>query len=260
MSNMNTPPPSVSIAAALLVSNDAVTIEQLSLSMQQLALSQEVCVEVPTALVLLNRRKFDAVVVDLELSGQVGAILQGVRQSPSNRTAVIFAISDSDAGTVSAFKAGSNFVLRRPLSLTSISKTLNVAYGLILRERRRYFRCPVKIPAAIYRAGMPTVHGETVNISERGMAIATSASLQPGVKVQVHFTLPGHDSRFVVGAAICWCKETSLGLQFISLLPHLASELQEWLLRRLEESLPESLADRFRSVENAPLGTGESLR
>ncbi len=69
MSNMNATPPSANIADALLVSNDAVTIKQLSESIQQLALSREVCVEVPAALVLLNQRKFDAVVVDLQLGG-----------------------------------------------------------------------------------------------------------------------------------------------------------------------------------------------
>jgi ActR/RegA family two-component response regulator len=252
MSNMNASPLSVNIADALLVSNDTVTIKQLSESMQQLAMSQEVCVEVPAALVLLNRRKFDAVIVDLQLGGEANAVLEEVRRSPSNRTAVLFAVSDSDAATVSAFKAGSSFVLRRPLSLTSIGRHLKVAYGLILRERRRYFRCSVEIPAAICRAGMPKVHGRTVNISESGMAITTSVSLQPGVKVQVHFTLPGHESWFVVGATICWCKETCLGLRFTSVSPHLTSELQEWLLQRLEENLPKSLADKFRGLENDP--------
>jgi len=249
---MNAAPPSVGIADALLVSNDAVTIKQLSESVQQLAMSREVCVEVPAALVLLNQRKFDAVLVDLQLGGEANAVLEKVRCSPSNRTAVIFAVSDSDGETVSAFKAGSNFVLRRPLSATSIDRQLKAAYGLILRERRRYFRCPVEIPVAICRADMPEVHGQTVNISESGMAITTSVSLRPEVKVQVHFTLPDHESRFVVGAAIRWRKESCLGLQFTSVSPRLTSELQEWLLRRLEESLPESVADKFRNLENAP--------
>jgi CheY-like chemotaxis protein len=252
MSNMNTPPPAVGIAGALLVSNDPLAIKQLSESMQQFAISPEICVEVPTALVLLNRRKFDAVIVDLQLRGQANAVLENVRRSSSNRTAVIFTISDNDAEAASAFKAGSNFVLRRPLSLTSIGQSLRVAYGLILRERRRYFRCPVKILAAIYRAGMPPVHGQTANISESGMAISTSVSLRPGVSVQVHFALPGHESRFVVGATIRWCRETCLGLQFTSISPHLASELQEWLLGRLEESLPEYLADKFRNLSDVP--------
>lgn len=251
MSSMNAPPSSVGIADALLVSNDAVTIKQLGESIQQLAMSREVCVEVPAALVLLNRRKFDAVIVDLKLGSEASAVLEQVRRSPSNRTAVIFAVSGSDGEAASAFKAGSNFVLRRPLSVTSIGRQLKVAYGLILRERRRYFRCPVKIPAVICGAGMPEVHGQTLNISESGMAIATSLSLRPGLKVQVNFTLPGHESRFVVRATICWRKETYLGLQFISVSPRQTSELQEWLAQRLEESLPASLADKFRNAENA---------
>jgi ActR/RegA family two-component response regulator len=249
MSSMNAPASSAAIAGALVVSDDAVTIKQLRESMQQFDMSPEVCAEVPMVLVLLNQRKFETVIVDLQLGDQAGAILEHVRRSPSNRTAVLFTVSDSDVETATAFKAGSNFVLRRPLSPTSINRSLKVAYGLILRERRRYFRCPAKIPVAICRPGVPEVVGQTVNISENGMAIATAVPPAPGVKVQVHFTLPGNELRFVVAATICWCRESSLGLQFTTVSPRLTSELQEWLLRRLEESLPESLADKFRKLE-----------
>ena len=252
MSNMNAPAPSVAIAGSLLVCNDAVTIQQLRESMQQLAMSPEVCAEVPTVLALLNQRKFEAVIVDLQLGGQANAVLEKVRRSPSNRTAVLFTVSGSDAESASAFKAGSNFVLRRPLSPTSIGRSLKAAYGLILRERRRYFRCPVKTPVTICRPGMPEVQGQTLNISESGIAIATSVSLPPGVEVQLHFTLPGQELRFVVGATICWCKESYLGLQISSVPPRLTSVLQEWLLQRLEESLPESVAQRFRKIESTP--------
>jgi hypothetical protein len=88
-----------------------------------------------------------------------------------------------------------------------------------------------------------------VNISEGGIAIATPVSLGPGVKVQVQFTLPGHETSFAVDATICWCNETYLGLQFTSLTPDLTSELQEWLSRRLEQSLPQSVADKFRKSD-----------
>jgi CheY-like chemotaxis protein len=250
MSNANAAAVSVAIAGALLVSNDAVTIQQLKESMQQLAMSPEVCGDVQAALTLLNRRKFEAVIVDLQMGSQVNEVLERVRLSPSNRTAVVFTVSDSDAETSGAFKAGSNFVLRRPLTLPSLGRSLRVAYGLILRERRRYFRCPVKIPVAICRPGMPEIHGQSLNISESGIAIAALALLPPGAKVQLRFILPSQELRFVVGAAICWCKESFLGLQFSSVPPPLASVLQEWLLQRLEENLPESLADQFRKLEN----------
>ncbi len=251
MSNANAaaPAPSASIGNALLVCNDAGTIKQLTASMQQLAMVPEVCADVPVALALLNRRKFEAVIVDLQLGDQAKSVLEKVRHSPSNRTAVIFAISDSDVETAGAFKDGSNFVLRRPLSPTSIDRNLKVAYGLIVRERRRYFRCPVEIVAAIYGPDMPVVHGRTLNISEGGVAINTSLSLKPGVQVKVEFTLPDREIHFEVESTVCWSKEGYLGFQFKSLSPQQASDLQEWLSRRLEETFPEFVVDKFRSVE-----------
>ncbi len=249
MSNANAAAPSVAIAGALLVSNDVVTIQQLKESLQQLAMSPEVCGDVPAALTLVHRRKFEAVIVDFQLGSQVSEILERVRLSPSNRTAVVFTVSDNDAETSGAFKAGSNFVLRRPLTLPSLGRSLRVAYGLILRERRRYFRCPVKITVAICRPGMPEIRGQSLNISESGIAIATSTLLPPGAKVQLRFILPRQELRFVVGATICWCKESYLGLQFSAISPPLSSVLQEWLLHRLEENLPAALADQFRQLE-----------
>lgn len=251
MGNMNIAVTSAALAGALLVSNDAVTIKQLRESMQQFFMLPEVCGEIPAALVLLNQRKFETVIIDLQLGNQANAVVEKIRSSRSNRTAVIFTVSANNAETASAFKAGSNFVLTRPLSIASIGRCLKVGYGLILRERRRYFRCPVKIPVSICRAGMAQVPGQTLNISENGMAMTTAISLVPGVKVQIHFTLPDHESQFVIGATVCWCKEACLGLQFTSVSPRLASELQEWLMHRLEESLPESLANKFRQLENA---------
>jgi len=249
MSSANASAPTV--AGVLIVSNDKVTIAQLNQSMAKLAMSPEICAEIPTALGLLNSRKFEAVTVDFKLGAQANAIIEKIRLSPSNRTAVIFAISDSDAETAAAYKAGSNFVLRRPLTPDSIDRNMKVAYGLIVRERRRYFRCPVEIPALISRPDAE-IRGKTVNISEGGIAISTAVPLGPGINVQVEFTLPGHQPRFVVGAAVCWCKDTYLGLQFTSLSPQVSSELQEWLARRLEESLPSSVTDKFRNNENAP--------
>jgi hypothetical protein len=250
--NAAAPAPSASVGSVLLVSNDAGAIKQLSASAEQLAMFPEVHVEVGAALAALSRRKFEAVIVDLQLGDQARTVLEKARLSPSNRTAVIFAISDSDAETAGAFKDGSNFVMRRPLSPASIDRSLKVAYGLIVRERRRYFRCPVEIMAAIYSPGMPAVHGRTLNISEGGVAINTSLSLKPGVQVKLQFTLPDHEIQFEVESTVCWSKEGYLGFQFTSLSSQLTYELQEWLARRLEETFPESVTDKFRSL-NQPL-------
>src|SRR5689334_2607352 len=129
--------PYASVGRVLLVSNDSVTVQRLTEAMHQLALHPEVCLEVPAALRLLNNQKFEAVIVDLQVGESAHAILEEMRISRSNRSVVIFTISGSHAGSAGAFKAGSSFVLERPLSMASITRMLKAAYGLIVRERRR---------------------------------------------------------------------------------------------------------------------------
>ncbi len=248
MHDVREPASSVPIGCALLVSTDPATIKPFSKSMQLLAISTEVCGEVATVPGLLKRRKFGAVIVDLQLGDEAQTLLNEVRRSPSNRPAVVFAISDSDAETAFAFKGGSNFVLRRPLSESAINQNLRAAYGLILREQRRYFRCPVEVPATLRRPGMQEVRGHVANISEGGIAIITGVLLKPGVEVQVQFTLPGYESQFEVKSAICWCRDGYMGLRFISLSAELKTKLRDWLSRRVKQSLPESVANKFRTL------------
>jgi DNA-binding NtrC family response regulator len=130
----------MAIGLALLVSTDPVAVRQFSHALQELSVSSDVCGEVPAAVGLLNRRKFEAVIVDLQLGEQSGMILDEVHLSSSNGTAVTFGISNNDADATAALRKKSQFVFERPLSAESIHKTLKPAYGLILRERRRYFR------------------------------------------------------------------------------------------------------------------------
>jgi hypothetical protein len=54
----------MSIGLALLVSADPVAIQQVSLALRELSISPDICQEVEGAVRVLNRRKFDAVIVD----------------------------------------------------------------------------------------------------------------------------------------------------------------------------------------------------
>ena len=239
----------MAIGLALLVSADAPTIHLFSHALQALSISPDICQEVPTAVGLLNRRKFDAVIVDLQLGEQAGMILSEIRLSPSNRTAVTFAISGSDAeGT--AFRKRSEFIVERPLSAQLIRSILKPAYGLILRERRRYFRCPVSVPVTVLRTHTPEVRCHSVNISEGGMALSTFVPLRLGEGVQVQFTLPGHEVPFSVKSTVCWSKTGYLGVRFVSLLQEQKSDLQVWLSLKLEKMLPYLVAQQFQKEKS----------
>jgi diguanylate cyclase (GGDEF)-like protein/PAS domain S-box-containing protein len=236
----------MSVGLALLVSADPVTIQQFSLALRELSISPDACQDAASAGLLLKRRKFDAVIVDLQLGEESGHILDEARLSPSNRTAVTFGIGDNDAEGTSAFRKKSQFVFERPLSAQSLHKTLKPAYGLILRERRRYFRYPVSIPVIIRSESMQEVWCNSVNISGGGMAFSTQVPFLPGESVRVQFTLPDHTAPFFAESTICWSKAGHLGVRFVSISDDQKSELQVWLSQKLEETLPEFVAEQFR--------------
>jgi hypothetical protein len=130
------------------------------------------------------------VIVDLHVGEQAWASLNAARHSPSNKTAVMFAISGSDAEAAAAFRKGSGFVFERPLSMQAIRNTLKPAYGLILRERRRYFRCPVATPTTISRQGIQEVRCYTLNVSEGGMAVSTSIPITVSANLRYRIGCP----------------------------------------------------------------------
>jgi len=99
------------MGCVLLLCADPATIQQLAEGMQQLAIATEVCVEVNMALRLLNRKKFEAVIVDFGLT-QADELLEQIHLSPSNRTAVTFAIADP--GKATSFKIQPNLVMEKP--------------------------------------------------------------------------------------------------------------------------------------------------
>jgi CheY-like chemotaxis protein len=234
----------MTIGVALLVSSDPIAIRQVSDALAEFSISPDVCQEPPAARGLLSRRKFDAIIVDLQLGKEAGLILDEVRLSPSNRTAVTFAIR-GEGRDDTALQGKSSFVFERPLSSHSICSTLKPAYGMILRERRRYFRCPVSIPVVIQRRAMPEIRCQSVNISEGGIAVHTFVTFKPGEEVEVQFALPGNESPFLAESTICWWKESHLGVRFLSLPQERKSELQSWLSRKLEETLPDVVAEKF---------------
>jgi hypothetical protein len=211
-------------------------------------LSVEVSVAPTIALHHLSHRKFEAVVVDSALEDQAATLFRQLRASPTNRTAVAFALTRGSQETAFALRQGFSFVLERPLTPESISHTLKVAYGMIVRERRRYFRYPVVVPAVLSRKNAAEVFGRTVNVSENGMALSASVPLVPGSEGTVQFTLPDPSLQITAESKVCWNNEKGhAGLVFLFLPSNQASHLQAWLAQKLEEQLPQLVAEKFRS-------------
>jgi PAS domain S-box-containing protein len=240
---LSSPATKTAMGRSLLICNDSGAIQQVVEGMRRLAIATEVCHEASIAVPLVTRQKFEAVIVDFGV-GQAGDILEQVRLSPSNRSAVTFAITEPQKCISHQFQA--NFVLERPLSASSVGRTLKAAFGLIIRERRRSFRCPVRIPAVVVTNGQQA-NCHILNISEAGMSIGGSPSLKSGDQIRVLFTLPGQRDRFTVESQVRWYDEKGrAGLRLLLISSEQQHVLQEWLAAKLEEELPESVASQFR--------------
>jgi len=240
-------------ATALVMCREAQVTESIVESLRPLAIRPEICDQAVAANNLLDRQKFEAVIVDLRLGEEARLVMGHLRFSRANHTAVTFTITSGDPAQEAGARPDSTFVLQRPLSVATISPILRAAYGLVVRERRRYFRCPVAIPVYVDAQGPKELLCQTVNISEGGIAIRCPTNLDADVPLRVRFSLPDRSSRVFAETKVCWRGEGKLvGLAFQFLQPLQKSELQEWLARKLEETLPQEVATLFRSAGQVP--------
>lgn len=240
-------PKAAAAGTALVFCKDAPTRQLILESLLPLAILPEICEEGVVATSLLDKQKFEAVIVDLLLGDEAVLLLRQLRLSRANRTAVTFAITTGRESQGSA-RPDSTFVLQRPLSVTAICQTLRAAFGLVVRERRRYFRCPVEIPAFVRARQPEDLLCRTVNISEGGIAIKVPTALDSDAAL-VRFSLPGRTNQLFAETRVVWRGPGGVvGLQFQSLPAQEKSELQEWLARKLDETLPENVAALFRGV------------
>ena len=250
---MTEPTKSTAAGTALVVCKDARTRRLIIDSLQPLAIRAEICEEAFAAAGLLDKQKFEAVIVDLLLGDGAVLIMEQLRFSRANRTAVTFAISTGIGGGMPGTGLDSTFVLQRPLSAASVSQTLRAAYGLVVRERRRYFRCPIAVPIFVRAREPEEFLCQTVNISEGGVAIGTRTMPDSALPAAVRFSLPERSGQLFAETTVRWRGQSGLvGLEFQSMDSPQRSELQEWLARQLDETLPKDVAILFRSASQPP--------
>lgn len=223
---------------ALLVSADIQTIDLLCYYMGKLAMHVDVCSDFASAARKLCHAKYEAIVVDFKDATAALDLLKKSREMTLHKAAVVIAILNANDEMPSAFRAGASFVMVKPIPPAVLVRTLKVSYPLMVSERRRYFRCPVRIPVQVSGGSRADFMATTVNISELGIALTHSAALQVGDRVALQLTLPGPPVRAKISAEVCWRdNEGNAGLEFVQVPVAVKEQLKSWLSGRLEESL-----------------------
>ena len=226
---------------SLVLSQDPELVRVIRPTLEKLSIDVEVCHDARSGSNLLISDKFDAVIVDCDdLSGGL-ALLQGLRNTPSNKNSVAFAILNGKRTTTQeAFGMGANFVLQKPISLLNASRCFHAALNFMLRERRRYFRQPVKMQVKV-ALDDKTLTATSTNVSEGGIALLMKEALPKGATPLLKFSLPESTIQIEVEAEVAWADFKGFaGLRFHSLPKTAQAQLEQWLDERMEKEFPGS--------------------
>jgi len=226
---------------SLLLSQDPELVRILRPTLEKMSIDVEVCHDVRAGSDILLSDKFDAVIVDCDdLSGGL-ALLQGLRGTPSNKNSVAFAVLNGKRTTMQeAFGMGANFVLQKPISSLNASRCFHAALNFMLKERRRYFRQPVKMDVQVVLENK-TLHATSTNISEGGIALMLRDALPKGATPRLKFALPETRLQFELDSEVAWADLKGLaGFRFMNVPTSTGETLEEWLDQRMEQEFPGS--------------------
>jgi DNA-binding NarL/FixJ family response regulator len=214
---------------SIMVCNDWQTISVLGGVLGNLRIGVHVDCEPESARDRLAHSKFDAVIVDCELRGAAD-FLRNLRGHPSCRASVPLAIAAQGMGLPELSQLGARFVFEKPISMEQAVRTLSAARNLMLRGRLRYFRQEVDIPVSLTFATKRKVTANITNLSQGGIAIAASESLDPAEPVRLRFDLPDTDSFVEARGEVAWTDEHGhAGIRFTEVSERLQSNLEQWL-------------------------------
>jgi CheY-like chemotaxis protein len=224
---------------SLILSKDPDLVRVIRPTLEKLSIDVEICHEARAGADILITDKFDAVIVDCDdLSGGL-AVLQGLRSTPSNKNSVAFAVLNGKRTTMQdAFGMGANFVLQKPISALNASRCFHAALNFMIKERRRYFRQPVKMLVKVVYEGK-TLNATSTNISEGGIALQLREAPPKGAAPHLKFSLPDSKIQMEIEAEVAWVDVKGLaGFRFQNVPKSSQEQLEHWLDEQIEKEFP----------------------
>ena len=221
---------------ALVVGSDPAMIDAILPCLREMGIAPFVHKQTVSALQTLTRQKIDALFVDQERDPEL-AVLKRMRNSPSNHAAVAFAIvrernSPGDASRVA------DFVMDKPLAPMSVSRAVRAAFGMMLNQRKRYFRHSVRVPIDLIDSTYRRFLGQTLNLSQTGIALECATPFAVHEIVQLEFYLPGIAEKFKCKAQIIWrAEQGKAGLAFTELRSADKQRLESWIEEEFQRPL-----------------------
>jgi DNA-binding NarL/FixJ family response regulator len=231
--------------AALIVSKDAEGVRIVTQVLRGREIEAEHCEDCQEASAHLAERRFAMLILDCENEVEALDLVASTRAASANTATLIVAIVDARNETRELFDRGVNFVMYKPLSPDRASESLQAAWSLLPRERRRKERTHVSTQASITFSTTEDAPVPLLNVSEDGIAIHSQGKMPPPCRVYFQFTLPGQPSAVRLSAEVIWQDwRGRVGLHFAHVPKTSRRILDEWLQKnpdhRSEKGKPAS--------------------
>lgn len=208
----------------LLVDDEPQMLDFLGEVLAQMAVEPHCLQSSQAAVELINRAKFDGVFLDWLMPEVDGLELaRQIRWSKSNSLCplVMITANPDPQGIRECFRCGINFFLQKPVSKDQIQRVVNATHDLMLQERLRYQRIPIKIGVHCrWKLGgelEQEIKGESINLSTSGMLLALSPVPATGEVVRLSFRLPNDPSTLELDAYVIRLSGQEIGIRFINL-------------------------------------------
>jgi len=230
----------------LLLTRDDSVIRVLQRVLEDLEVGVDVCTGADKAAEELERRKYDAVMIDCDDVHNAITVLCSVRLTPSNKSSTVFAIVNGITTVTSAIELGANLALEKPISESKARHALKAAHGLMLQERRRYYLHEVDVAVTLrFEDKDAGTHRDVlatgINLSSGGMAVKVKSTL-PGEfrRALVKFIVPGTHDWIEIMGTIAWADELGhAGIRFEN-VPYTLRERFDKFFRGIEQKDKES--------------------
>jgi DNA-binding response OmpR family regulator len=189
--------------------------------------------------------KYEAVVVDFDTFPEGDLVIASIRESRFSKNAVVFAVATNRRHMEQALQRRAHFVLNRPLETSALRRTLRVAYDLMLKDRRRHFRCATVFPIQVRIVRTQNIlHCLTINVSSNGMAINAPEPLKLAETLEIEFALADGFRIRATGFVVWDDKRGRSGVNFQCVGPEMRLKLNSWLETQFNNQLRTGSSER----------------
>lgn len=217
----------------LLLCTDEQSLSNIDRASKVYNIHTEACLTAAEAMIFARRRRFDLVVVDLDLA-QATDLLRHQGTGGQDCPSVVIGLTAKAHIAQYPPNKHVHLVVQKPFTASLMERTLRSAYRLLLNVTRSAYRLHVEIAASamIYQDGrrQPLQNVILRDLSSTGVRLTTASQIARDATVFIDFQLPGNEGQIhAVGKVIWTGPKGNAGIQFLSIAAPQFERLKGWL-------------------------------